>query len=224
MCALTTVVPVDADAHCCCIPISAAQMLMKDRSSVTVVQGASWASSPWTLQPQIRSEPYSAVVTLHWLLFAAPADYLITIEPPRSCGLQTTVMHRFRSSASVFLPPSPWAWIDPGVFALFGAGAFMGGTTRLTIALAVIMMEVWVALLGHALLLVLAHALFKVWILRKQLVSRAGLTQNMPLLLLHVRCRCRTMCGCCCRCWLPSWWPSGWQTPLRTACTTGSCM
>jgi H+/Cl- antiporter ClcA len=43
----------------------------------------------------------------------------------------------------VFLPPSPWAWIDPGVFALFGAGAFMGGTTRLTIALAVIMMEVW---------------------------------------------------------------------------------
>ena len=134
---------------------------MKDRSSVTLVQGASWASSPWTLQPQIRSGPYCAFVTLHWLLFAAPADYLITIEPPRSCGLQTTVMHRFRSSASVFLPPSPWAWIDPGVFALFGAGAFMGGTTRLTIALAVIMMEVWVALLGHALLLVLAHALFK---------------------------------------------------------------
>ncbi len=45
-------------------------------------------------------------------------------------------------SARIFLPPSPWAWIDPGVFALFGAGAFMGGTTRLTIALAVIMMEV----------------------------------------------------------------------------------
>lgn len=42
----------------------------------------------------------------------------------------------------VFLPPSPWAWADPGAFALLGAGAFMGGVTRLTVAVAVIMMEV----------------------------------------------------------------------------------
>jgi chloride channel 7 len=33
------------------------------------------------------------------------------------------------------------AWVDPGVFALLGAGAFMGGVTRLTISLAVIVME-----------------------------------------------------------------------------------
>jgi Voltage gated chloride channel len=35
-----------------------------------------------------------------------------------------------------------WKWIDPGVFAVVGAAAFMGGVTRLTIALAAIMMEV----------------------------------------------------------------------------------
>lgn len=45
-------------------------------------------------------------------------------------------------STGIFLAPSPWAWIDPGVFALFGAAGFMGGTTRLTMSLAVIMLEV----------------------------------------------------------------------------------
>ena len=35
-----------------------------------------------------------------------------------------------------------WKWIDPGVFAVVGAAAFMGGVTRLTVALAAIMMEV----------------------------------------------------------------------------------
>ncbi len=34
-----------------------------------------------------------------------------------------------------------WAWIDPGVFAMVGAGAFMAGVSRLTLSLAVIVME-----------------------------------------------------------------------------------
>lgn len=37
---------------------------------------------------------------------------------------------------------SPWSWIDPGAFALVGAGAFMSSVTRLTVALAVIMVEI----------------------------------------------------------------------------------
>jgi H+/Cl- antiporter ClcA len=48
----------------------------------------------------------------------------------------------FRALPGVFLPPSPWAYIDPGAFALIGVGAFMGGVARMTLALAVIMMEV----------------------------------------------------------------------------------
>lgn len=61
-------------------------------------------------------------------------------DAPETCP--NSLVTLWCRSARIFLPPSPWAWIDPGVFALFGAGAFMGGTTRLTIALAVIMMEV----------------------------------------------------------------------------------
>eukprot|EP00240_Pyramimonas_obovata_P003424 CAMPEP_0118923936 /NCGR_PEP_ID=MMETSP1169-20130426/2280_1 /TAXON_ID=36882 /ORGANISM="Pyramimonas obovata, Strain CCMP722" /LENGTH=856 /DNA_ID=CAMNT_0006864997 /DNA_START=214 /DNA_END=2784 /DNA_ORIENTATION=+ len=41
----------------------------------------------------------------------------------------------------VFQSPSAWSWIDPGVFALLGAGAFMAGVCRLTLSLAVIIME-----------------------------------------------------------------------------------
>ena len=35
-----------------------------------------------------------------------------------------------------------YSWIDPGVFALIGAGAFFGGVSRLTISLTVIMCEI----------------------------------------------------------------------------------
>ena len=46
--------------------------------------------------------------------------------------------------AGVFLMAKDpaYAWIDPGVFALVGAGGFMGGVTRLTFSLAVIMIEI----------------------------------------------------------------------------------
>ena len=39
------------------------------------------------------------------------------------------------------LQSEEWAWIDPGVFAMVGAGAFMAGVSRLTLSLAVIVME-----------------------------------------------------------------------------------
>ena len=35
-----------------------------------------------------------------------------------------------------------WDWMDPGAFALLGAVSFFGGVTRLTMSLAVIMVEI----------------------------------------------------------------------------------
>ena len=51
------------------------------------------------------------------------------------------ILDVFMGREGQFAPDSPWAWVNPGVFALIGAGAFMGGVTRLTIALVVIIME-----------------------------------------------------------------------------------
>lgn len=76
----------------------------------------------------------------------------------------------------VFLPPSPWAWVDPGAFALVGAGAFMGGVTRLTISLAVIMMEVD---LMEAPALYLTGMLCCIEILRNALIVKDGMLVSL---------------------------------------------
>jgi len=61
----------------------------------------------------------------------------------RLVGLGVLDMSQFFGFGDVvFKPPSPWSWMDPGVFALLGAGAFMAGVSRLSLSLAVIVMEV----------------------------------------------------------------------------------
>jgi chloride channel 7 len=62
----------------------------------------------------------------------------------RLAGLAMVDIFKVDTGVMSWLPANDaqWKWIDPGVFAVLGAAAFMGGVTRLTIALAAIMMEV----------------------------------------------------------------------------------
>ena len=56
---------------------------------------------------------------------------------------------------------SYWKWIDPGAFALLGAVSFFGGVTRLTVSLAVIMVEITNDI--QFLLLIIVAILFSKW-------------------------------------------------------------
>lgn len=55
-----------------------------------------------------------------------------------------------------------WAWIDPGVFALIGAGSFFGGVSRLTLSLTVIMIEISNDI--HMLLVMMSTIMVAKWI------------------------------------------------------------
>lgn len=59
----------------------------------------------------------------------------------RFCGLIAYDIAGYAGWTAEDLASEMWAWIDPGVFAMVGAGAFMAGVSRLTLSLAVIVME-----------------------------------------------------------------------------------
>lgn len=59
----------------------------------------------------------------------------------RFCGLVAYDIAGYAGFTQDDLASDMWAWIDPGVFAMVGAGAFMAGVSRLTLSLAVIVME-----------------------------------------------------------------------------------
>ncbi|KAI8462301.1 MAG: voltage gated chloride channel-domain-containing protein, partial [Monoraphidium minutum] len=82
----------------------------------------------------------------------------------RIVGLATTEIARKQLAAWVGADAmaNPWSWIDPGAFALVGAGAFMSSVTRLTVALAVIMVEVSDDV--HLLLPILTGILVAKWV------------------------------------------------------------
>eukprot|EP00879_Flechtneria_rotunda_P016612 GHRR01017382.1.p1 GENE.GHRR01017382.1~~GHRR01017382.1.p1 ORF type:complete len:460 (+),score=151.82 GHRR01017382.1:797-2176(+) len=74
---------------------------------------------------------------------------------------------------------NPWSWVDPGAFALVGAGAFMSSVTRLTIALAVIMVEISDDV--HMLLPVLVAIMVAKWV-------GDAMTHSLYHALLEVKC------------------------------------
>jgi chloride channel 7 len=76
-----------------------------------------------------------------------------------------------------------WKWIDPGVFAMVGAGAYMAGVSRLTLSLAVIVMEMTNEV--HFLLPLLMAIMVAKWIadsLEHALYHSLLETKNIPFL------------------------------------------
>ena len=60
----------------------------------------------------------------------------------RFCGLVSVdLATRWGYSAADLLATDEWAWIDPGVFAVVGAGAFLGGGMRQALSVTVIVVE-----------------------------------------------------------------------------------
>ena len=61
-------------------------------------------------------------------------------------------------SANDLLATDEWMWIDPGVFATVGAGAFLGGGTRQALSAAVILVEARAQLLKSGQCAPMQHA------------------------------------------------------------------
>ena len=60
----------------------------------------------------------------------------------RILGLCAVDLTHVADSFSIISAAAQWKWIDPGVFAVIGAAAFLAGVTRISISVPVIMMEV----------------------------------------------------------------------------------
>ena len=76
-----------------------------------------------------------------------------------------------------------WDWMDPGAFALLGAVSFMGGVTRLTMSLAVIMVEITNDI--QFLLLIIVTIMFSKWtgdMLTHSLYHELMETKHIPYL------------------------------------------
>jgi len=92
----------------------------------------------FTLAALAAGSALSAGLFVPMLVIGACAGRLVGLAATHALMAQG---HELPNNAEAFTPESPWTWLDPGAFAFVGAAAFMGGVTRLTVSLSVIMME-----------------------------------------------------------------------------------
>ena len=55
----------------------------------------------------------------------------------------------YKSATDNDFPDDYWRWIDPGAMAMIGAGSLLGGVTRLTLAVTVIIVSVKIIILFY---------------------------------------------------------------------------
>jgi H+/Cl- antiporter ClcA len=84
----------------------------------------------------IGIDTLSGQITVEFMVFFFFLNRLIGSLYGRVVGLSLVSLFGVHIGSATY-----WKWMDPGAFALIGAASFMGGVTRLTMTVTVIMVS-----------------------------------------------------------------------------------